>query len=293
MFINAQVLADLRTMVSGKFNEGTTLAQANAPKVATYLNSGSSRNVYPQFDQWPGFREWTGDRQFGDITAGAYAIDNVTYESSVEIKREDIEDDNLGLLAHMALAQGQATVTHADELVFPLFSAGFTAKGGDGATFFSADHAGPGTTKQSNLIAGSATHSWFLVDNSKPLMPFIFQKRRDYTLTSRFNLNDENVFMQNVYQWGIDARVAAGFGAWQTIVGAQVALDAAGYAEARQMMGSFMSTKGRPMLTQGKLLVCGPALEGAAREVLKADRNAAGATNVWAGTADLLVVPYL
>lgn len=293
MLINAQTLKDLRVMVDGSFNAGKLAAQSDAKRVASFIPSGSSRNVYPDLGQWPGFREWVGDRQFKDITAGAYAIDNKTYESSVEIKREDIEDDNVGLLQHMAKAQGQATVMHADELLFPLLLQGFTTAGHDGVNFFSEDHAGPGATKQSNLVAGAAANKAFLIDDKAMLLPLIFQTRRDYTLTSKFNLNDENVFNQNVYQWGIDARVAAGFGAWQSAVGISAALDAASYAEARRLITDRKSVEGRPMRTMGRLLVVGPALESAARELLMSERTTGGKTNVWNGTAELLVVPGL
>jgi phage major head subunit gpT-like protein len=42
-----------------------------------------------------------------------------------------------------------------------------------------------------------------------------------------------------------------------------------------------------------RLLIVPPALEAAGLEILNAERDAAGATNVWRGTAELLVVPWL
>ncbi|WP_409449985.1 Mu-like prophage major head subunit gpT family protein [Aromatoleum sp.] len=43
----------------------------------------------------------------------------------------------------------------------------------------------------------------------------------------------------------------------------------------------------------GTHLVVGPSNEAKARELLEADRNASGATNVWRGTAKLIVSPWL
>ena len=50
---------------------------------------------------------------------------------------------------------------------------------------------------------------------------------------------------------------------------------------------------GVPMNLTPDLLVVSPALEGQAMEILNSERNAAGATNVWKGTAKPLVVSWL
>ncbi|SOE50440.1 Mu-like prophage major head subunit gpT [Burkholderia sp. YR290] len=290
-------LQNLLVMVSGKFNEGRMAASADSPTISTTIASTSAQNLYPQMTQWPQFSEWTKAAQrpgFGDIDATSFAIVNKKFSAGVSISREDVEDDNYGLLAQNALGAGQATITHRDELVMPLLTAGFTGAGADGQVFFSANHAGPNGTKQSNVITGSAPSPWFLIDNTRPLMPFIFQPRTPYELIARFDPNSNDAaFNLDVFEWAIRVRCNAGFGAWETIVGAQTGLDAAGYAEARRMLASVMSPEGRPMRTQGKLLVVGPSNEAAAREAVLAQRNAAGADNVWAGTAQILVTPYL
>lgn len=292
MLINTQTLQDLQVMVSGKFNEGKTNATAIAAQIASFINSGSSQNLYPDFSQMPGFREWVGDRVFNDMSKGQYAVPNKTYESSIQVKREDIEDDNLGWLAHFAKAQGQVTTLHADKILLPMLAGGFNTQCHDGENFFSTEHAGPNGTKQSNFLEGTG-RKWYLVDNTQALMPLIFQKRREYTLTSKINLNDDNVFHQNVYQWGIDARVAGGYGPWFTAFGSGTALDAANYADARARMADFESPEGNPFGTQGKLLIVGPQLEAAGRELLLADRGTNGKTNIWRDSATLLVVPGL
>lgn len=293
MLINVQNLKDLQVMVNTQFAEGKLAAAAQGAAIATFLKSGSSKTTYPDFSQWPGFRKWVGDRQFKDMSKATYTIENETFESSVEISREDIEDDNLGFLAHIAKATGQATVTHSDEILFPLLQAGFTNKCHDGKNFFAEDHVGADGAAQSNLLAGTAAHSWFLLDTTKVIKPLIFQTRRDYNLTSKINLNDDNVFNQNAFQWGVDARVAAGYGPYMTAIGAKVGLDATAYAEARRMFGEMTSPEGRPYRTSGNLLVVGPALEGAARELLKAERTSGGKSNIWANSCEIMVVPGL
>ena len=58
----------------------------------------------------------------------------------------------------------------------------------------------------------------------------------------------------------------------------------------------MMSQKGdygRPLGIVPDLLVVPPSLEDEAEEILKADRNAAGATNTQKGKVEMLVVPWL
>ena len=67
-------------------------------------------------------------------------------------------------------------------------------------------------------------------------------------------------------------------------------LDADSYAKARQYMRTFKNDVGQYMGLMGTHLVVCPALEAMGREILLAERNALGATNVWRGTAELVVV---
>lgn len=75
------------------------------------------------------------------------------------------------------------------------------------------------------------------------------------------------------------------------------ALAAGTYATARANMAGFKDDQGQIVGAHGTLLVVPPALEGTARTILNADfvsdGAGAGVTNVWKGSADLLVVPWL
>jgi phage major head subunit gpT-like protein len=70
-------------------------------------------------------------------------------------------------------------------------------------------------------------------------------------------------------------------------------LDADAFALARKVMRKLKNDKGKLLYVRPThLLVC-PALEGDGREILIANRNAAGADNIWAGACQLLVVDGL
>jgi phage major head subunit gpT-like protein len=71
------------------------------------------------------------------------------------------------------------------------------------------------------------------------------------------------------------------------------ALSAANYRAKRAMMAAYVGDNGGSLNTVPDLLVVPPQLESTAKEIVEADRNAAGATNVDAGTAKVLMLPEL
>ena len=104
---------------------------------------------------------------------------------------------------------------------------------------------------------------------------------------------DEVVFNRKEYRYGIDGRSNVGYGFWQLAYASRQPLTAESYAAARAAMMSFRGDYGRPLGIVPDTLAVPPALEGAARKILVNDRNDAGATNEWAGTAKPLTVPFL
>lgn len=94
-------------------------------------------------------------------------------------------------------------------------------------------------------------------------------------------------------EYGVHIRANVGFGFWQVAWGSKQTLDAAHYATARAAIAGMKGDHGRPLGLVPDLLVYPPALEGNALEILNAERDAAGATNVWRGTARPLMTPWL
>jgi len=260
-------------------------------KIATLVPSTAKVENYGWLAEFPRLREWVGDRQVKGIAASGYQIVNKKFEASVGIPRDDIDDDSYGVMTPLFQEMGYAASTHPDELVFALLAAGFDTKCFDGQYFFDTDHpVGDGVV--SNHGGGSGT-PWFLLDTSRPLKPVIFQKRRDYELKAMTDAQDEAVFMRDEYRYGVDARCNVGYGFWQMAFGSKVALDETGYAAARTAMMNFKSDTGRPLGIKPTLLVVPSTLEAAALKLVQAENNAAGATNIYRNSAQVLVVPWL
>jgi phage major head subunit gpT-like protein len=97
----------------------------------------------------------------------------------------------------------------------------------------------------------------------------------------------------------VDYRGAAAYGLWQLAYASKDTLSATTYAATRAAMMSIKNADGRPLGIKPSLLVVPPSLEQSAREILQAQfivgdpTNGGYKTNIWQGTADLLVLPEL
>lgn len=60
---------------------------------------------------------------------------------------------------------------------------------------------------------------WFLLCTKRPVKPFIFQNRRKPQLVAKDRPNDDNVFWEKEFVYGVDARCNAGYGLWQLAYG--------------------------------------------------------------------------
>lgn len=56
--------------------------------------------------------------------------------------------------------------------------------------------------------------TWYLMDLSRPIKPFVFQPRTEPNFISRTDVNDDNVFRHKRFEWGSDARNNMGYALW-------------------------------------------------------------------------------
>jgi len=291
MIINKGNLSALFTGYKTVFNEAFAGAPSDFEKIAMTVPSTTKQETYAWLGATTQFREWLGDRVIQNLKSHDYTIKNKSFENTVGVNRDDIEDDTYGVYKPLIGQLGQDAKQHPDSLVFALLAAGFATVCYDGQYFFDVDHE-VGGASVSNTGGGAGT-AWYLLDTSRMVKPIIFQKRKDYRFVSMDADSDEAVFSRKEVRYGVDARVNVGFGLWQLAYASKQPLDAAAYAAARAAMMGFKSDAGQPLGIRPNLLVVPPGLEKAGFEVLKAERDAAGATNVYRDTAGLLVTPYL
>ena len=297
MLVNQQNLRSLYTAYSALFQSSFAGVTPTWNKVAMSVPSTTRANEYGWLGQFPRMREWLGDRVIESLGAFNYTIRNRTFESTIAVKREDIEDDNIGIYNPMFEEFGRASATFPDELVYAALAAGFTGVGYDGRPFFDASHPvlaadGQTVTTVSNTGGGAGT-PWFLLDTSRAIKPLIYQNRRAFTLTRMDGLTDEEVFSRGEFRYGVDGRCNVGYGLWQLAFASRQPLTAANYGAARAAMMGMRGDRQRPLGIRPNLLVVPPPLEEVGLQILNADVGAAGATNVWRNTAELHVAAWL
>jgi phage major head subunit gpT-like protein len=295
MIINQASLAAAFIGFKTAFNGGFRDAQPMWQDIATLVPSNTASENYGWLGQFPRLKEWLGDKAIGNMSAQTYSIINKDYESTIGVDRNNLEDDQYGFYSTLFQEMGFAAATHPDELVFSLLAQGHTNDLGtayDGQNFFSVGHVVAGNAVANYTDSGSGSR-WYLICNSRPLKPLIFQRRKDYQLLNMNKVDDEQVFMARQYRYGIEARVNVGFGFWQTAYCFRGALNAANYAAARQALLSMKSGEGRPLGITPELLIVPPSLEGSARDVVGVATIAGGGVNKWYNTAKIMVSPWL
>lgn len=296
MLVNAQNLAALRDGYSTAFQGGLGEAAQMHARVATVVPSSQKEQKYGWLGKIPNVREWLGARAVQNLQQHDYAIKEKKLELTIAVDRDDVETDNLGIYTPMFTEMGRSAGSYWETLVWSTLKAGFTTACYDGQFFFDTDHPvldeNGDETSVANTDGGSGA-GWYLLDTNRALKPIILQKRRDFQFTAKDKLEDDNVFDNNEFVYGTDARGNAGFGFWQFAWGSKQTLNAANYASARSALSGMKGDYGRPLGLMPNLLVVPPALESAGRKLLNSDLGANGETNEWKGTAELLVVPWL
>jgi phage major head subunit gpT-like protein len=291
MVIDIEALEAMSKSFQTIFYEKLQSTEVKHPLLASRVPSTTRHNMYGWLGDFPQLKEWVGDRVIEALKGHDYTIKNKSFEATIEVDRDDIEDDNLGVYRPRIEQLAMNAKLHPELLVALLLKAGFETECYDGQPFFDADHpVGGGVV--SNTGGGSGT-PWYLLNTSWPLKPMILQIRRDPELVSQDKPEDESVFMRKKFRHGVDYRGNVGLGLWQLAYGSKQTLDATNYEAARVAMMSFKKDNGDPLGIMPDLLVVPPTLDGAARKLLLNERDDAGATNEWYKTADLLTWPWL
>ena len=297
MIVNSATLQALRVGFRTEFQGAFDAVPKMKDRVAKTVNSTTAMNTYGWLKGLTGLREWIGQRQIDNLSEASYTIRNRPFEKTIAVNRNDIEDDNLGMYSDGFTMMGDGAARLPEELVWGLLKAGFTTNCWDGQFFFDTDHpvmlAGGTTGTYANTDGGSGA-PWFLICSKRPLKPIIYQERKKPNFVSKDSETDDNVFDQrNEFVYGVDMRCNVGYGLPQLAWGSKQTLNATNYEIARTAMMNFKADGGAPLGLIPDLLVVGPTHEGAARGIVQSQLVNGGESNKWAGTAEVLVVPWL
>lgn len=127
--------------------------------LATRIASNSDSESYKWLGSVPNMREFGNGRLAKGLRTESYNVENLKYEATIEVDRDEIADDQLGQINIRVQELAQRAATHKDMLLSQLMenggSAGFLAY--DGKTFFATDHESGASGQQSNAITSAAS----------------------------------------------------------------------------------------------------------------------------------------
>lgn len=298
--VKSAIVQALFTAWKSDFQKGLTSAQPMWQEIAMYVTSTSKSNTYGWLGKFPKLREWVGDRVINSIKEHGYTIVNKTYESTVGVDREDIEDDNVGIYSPIFEEMGRSVQIQPDELIYGLLSAGTSTLCYDGQNFFDVDHPvypnvdGTGTavsTANYDDNAGAGT-AWYLLDTSRAVKPLIFQERRKPNLQAMNKLDDEHVFTSNEFRFGADCRRNVGFSFWQLAYGSRKDLTSDNLWAAVTAMRAFTADGGQKLGIKPTVLVVPTSLQKEATRLLNRELDS-NSSNELKGMLKLVVADYL
>lgn len=297
MQITPSTLKALNNGLNTAFKKGIDSVESQHKKVAMHVQSSTALENYGFMKDLPGVREFLGQRVVNNLESVVYQIINKTWEHTIGISREAIEDDRLGTYSLAFSQQGEIVARHPDLLNWELLLKGFATLALDGQFYFDTDHISydenGAEISWSNTQAGG-TAPWFLMDLSRSFMlPMIEQIRTAVEFVSKNKSDDDNVFMNNEFIYGTYARYNAGFGFYQLAYASKDALNAVNYELARKQMMIQRRPDGSTLNVQPTHLLVGPSHEAEARELILNKELAGGGSNKWAGTVEIMVVPGL
>lgn len=140
MLINKQSLDLIFKNLKTTYNKAFETTETNWDKVAMLVPSSGSENNYNWLENFPRMRKWIGDKAIKSLKGHGYTVVNDDWEATIEVDRNHIEDDNLGIYAPQAQMAGWSAKQLPDEIVSDLLNEAFESRCYDGQYFFDTDH---------------------------------------------------------------------------------------------------------------------------------------------------------
>ncbi len=154
MLVNAGSLQSIFTGLKTIFNNALKAQPGDWQKTAMEVPSTGAGEDYAWLSRFPRMRKWIGDKVVKALAAGKYYKANEDWETTIEVDRNDIEDDRIGLYSTQALQAGESAAELSDIIVDDLKNNAFEQTGIDGQYFYDTDHL-VGADSVSNKITAS------------------------------------------------------------------------------------------------------------------------------------------
>lgn len=161
MLVNKDSLRAAFVGLKTLFNNAFAAAPTTWEKIAMKVPSSTGSNLYAWLSAFPRMRRWVGDKHVKNLKAYTYSVENEDFEATVEVDRNHIKDDQMGIYAPQAQMAGHSAKQLPDEIVFELVNGGFRNVCYDGQYFFDTDHpvAGASVSNKGTAALSVATQA--------------------------------------------------------------------------------------------------------------------------------------
>jgi phage major head subunit gpT-like protein len=141
-----------------EFFDRLEATQTNYQDLTSRIQSNSDSETYRWLGSVPRMREWGTGRVARGLRTESYSVENLKYEATIEVDRDEISDDKTGQIRVRVGELAQRAATHKDFLIAQLLINGETSgfNSYDGVPFFSGDHESGESGAQNNKLTADA-----------------------------------------------------------------------------------------------------------------------------------------
>ncbi len=159
ILVNASAINSIFTGLKTVFNNALKAQPGNWQATAMEVPSSGASEDYAWLSRFPMMRKWVGEKFVKSLEAGKYTKVNEDWETTIAVKRNDIEDDRLGIYNTQAQMAGDSASELNDIIVDGLKNGAFANTGIDGQYFYDTDHEVKGASVSNKLttVLSSAT----------------------------------------------------------------------------------------------------------------------------------------
>lgn len=153
--VNAATLIATQRSFRALFRENFDSATSFWMKHAMEIESGNAAEIYNWLGRVPAMREWIDEKQSQQLRGFDFTIKNKDFESTIEVDRNVIEDDQLGQFQPRIADLGIRAKQHPDKLLADVRKAGAATLCYDGQYFYDTDHVEGSSGTLSNKLTGT------------------------------------------------------------------------------------------------------------------------------------------
>lgn len=238
--------------------------------VSFRVPSTTDMNDYAALLELPAVTQWIGPRTISNITAQQYALQNLDWQVTIQISRNNIEDNKDGMVMERIKRLPGQFGKRVRSDVFLAYRNGSAAAslGWDGVPYFDANHpVGAGVIPNEDLM-GANPHPWILFDSKIDMGGVLFQERKKPYATT-LGAGSEWAYHNNTYLFSGNSRYVIGYGHWQAAYMSNQAFTEAFFWAAYNAMLAFVDANGYEIGVDPDTLIYHPADTALVRRILK------------------------